>query len=110
MSAGKTIGHSGLARDANVATLAHAINRALLGNINCTHPSFTLSTGSTSTTLTDPRIFATSFLSLMPTTSDAAAEIRSNNVYFSGLVKGSATVNHSSSTVSDRSFTVLIIG
>jgi hypothetical protein len=87
--------------------IARAVNRINGGKFNATG-SITLRANQTTTTLTDSRIYATSFIWLMPTTANAKTALA--NVYFTNLLKGSATINHSSSANTDQSFTYLVIG
>lgn len=110
MTSTATVGHPALARNANIGTVIEHVNRMKAGQINCTYPSFTLNTNSTSTTLTDPRIFATSLITPMPTNSTASAELARGTLWFSTPLKGSVVVNHSSGSTASRTFTMLIIG
>lgn len=81
--------------------------RALAGKLNCAG-SLTLDVSpATSTDYDDPLITENSVLLLMPTTANAAAELATLYIVPSA---GTATVNHSSSASSDRTFGVVIIG
>ena len=79
------------------------------GKLNCVS-TFTLSTGATSTTVTDPRVSTGSLIMLMPLTASA------NSAWSSGLVRvidqGSSgfTVNHDSTSASDRRFRYGVVG
>ena len=110
MSAGKTTGHSGLPRNADIAQIVEHINRVKSGQINCVFQNFTLNTNSTSTVFTDSRVFATSYIDLSPTNSTAAKEWVSGNLYPSNQIKGSVVINHSSGSTASRTFNILIIG
>lgn len=87
--------------------LARAINRLNGGKFNCT-VDLTLRASQTTTTLTDARIGAFSFLDFMPTTANAATA--KANIYVTDRMKGSCTVNHSSSANTDQTFVVGIFG
>jgi hypothetical protein len=88
--------------------LARAVNRLNLGKLNGT-VDLTLRASQTSTTLTDPRLAATSFLMWMPQTASASVAERAG-IYVTGRTKGSAVLNHVSNAATDQTFTILIIG
>jgi hypothetical protein len=88
--------------------LARALNRTIAGKLNCTFAAFTLNANATTTTLTDSRIYATSYIDFMPTTANAASARAS--IWVSSQIKGSCTVNHASSPNTDQTFTVVILG
>ncbi len=90
-----------LARDHEV------IPGILAGKLNCT-ASITLATGTTTTSLTDPRIGAESVILVMATTANAAGAM--NNLHLSGRAQGTATLTHSNTATTDRIFGVAIIG
>jgi len=88
--------------------LARAVNRLNVGKLNGT-VTLTLLASQTSTTLTDPRLAATSFLMWMPQTANASAAERAG-IYVTGRAKGSAVLNHAANAATDQTFTILIIG
>jgi hypothetical protein len=87
--------------------IAVRLNDVSAGKVNATIDQ-TLRNGQTTTTLTDPRIYATSILWASPLTANAAAIAAS--VWFSAQIKGSATINHSSTGNTDQKFRIGIIG
>lgn len=87
--------------------IAVRLNDVTQGKINSTI-DVTLRNGQTTTTLTDPRIYATSVLWASPLTANAAAIQAS--VWYSAQIKGSATINHSSTANTDQNFRIGIIG
>lgn len=86
--------------------LAEASNRHNNAKFNCAVP-LTLNANATTTTLMDSRITANSVLSFMPQTSDAAAAI--TGLYVTAQ-NGSATINHASTSATDKTFNVGIFG
>lgn len=89
------------------AKLADAINQVLKGKINCTG-EVTLTASTALTTLTDARIGANSFIGFMPQTSNAATFLSS--LYVSSRGKGTADLTHTSTAVSDRTYTYAVLG
>lgn len=95
--------------------IARRVNSLTQGKFNAT-ASVTLAANASSTTLSDTRIGAFSWIGLMPLTAHAAAELASGNLYFSGLMSGagggsgSVTINHTNNAQTDRTFLALIIG
>jgi hypothetical protein len=87
--------------------MARAINRINGGKVNATG-AVTLRASQTTTTLTDARIFSTSYIDLMPLTAHAAAALSA--IWFSAAAKGVITINHASSANTDQSFTYLVVG
>jgi hypothetical protein len=85
--------------------VSRCLNGVLAGGQNITLASFTLSANSTTTTLTDSRIGATSHIQLQPTTAEAAAEVW----WITDQRVGSAVINHSDSANTTRIYRVLII-
>lgn len=77
------------------------------GKMNVT-TTVTLTANATTTTLTDPRIGATSHIGLSPLTESAATAMTS--LYVSARGKGTATLTHDAAIATDRDFSVLIIG
>lgn len=87
--------------------LARAANGATSGRLNAV-TQVTLAASSTTTTLTDARIGANTFIGFSPLTSDAAAAL--SGLYVSSQQKGQATLTHASAASVDRTFSVLLIG
>lgn len=83
------------------------VNRILQGKINAV-ATVTLRDGETTTTLTDVRIGAGTFIGLTPTTPTAAAALPL--MYVSAKDKGSATLTHDNTADLDRTFDVVLIG
>ena len=77
------------------------------GKLNCM-TTVTLTENVTTTTLTDARIGAASVILFMPTTSNAAGAM--TNLYVSARAQGSATLTHSNTATTDRTFDVAILG
>lgn len=87
--------------------LARAINTILSGKVNATIDA-TLRASQTTTTLTDSRIYATTFIDPMPLSANAATA--KAGIWFSGAMKGSITINHASNAAVDQNFRFLLIG
>lgn len=87
--------------------LAQAANLALGGKMNAV-TQVTLTAGATTTTLTDKRIGAYTFIGFSPLTANAAAA--QAGLYVSSQVNGSATLTHANNAQADRTFNVLLIG
>lgn len=87
--------------------LAQTANLAMQGKLNAV-TQVTLTPSSTTTTLTDARIGATTFISFQPLTADAAGAM--SGLYVSSQKKGQATITHASASSVDRTFNVLLIG
>ena len=68
----------------------------------------TLTANAASTTLTDYRITASSVISLMPTTANAAGAIATT--YIGTTAIGSATITHANNAQVDKTFRYSIIG
>lgn len=101
-------GYPGLAPgESDLRRIVATIDRLLAGKLNAV-TSVTLADGETETVLTDSRIGANTFISLMPTTANAAAAMTA--VYVSAKTKGSATLTHDNTADTDRTFDVLLIG
>lgn len=83
------------------------VNRQNQGKVNVTI-EVTLTANVATTTLTDARISAQSYLGFMPQTSNAAAAL--TGLYVTARIKGQATLNHANNAQTDRTYTVLIIG
>lgn len=87
--------------------MAEKINQLNQGKFNGV-TQITLTPSATSTTLTNSRIGANSFIGLQPTTASAATACPS--IYIDTQQKGQATVHHPSSAATDQTFNVVIIG
>ena len=88
--------------------LAQAINRINSGKVNCVL-DVTLRANATATPVVDPRIGPTSFLLWMPQTASASAAERAG-IFVTGRMKGTATLNHASSTATDQTVSLVILG
>lgn len=88
--------------------LGQALQNAMAGKLNAV-TQVTLAANATSTTLTDARIGANTFIGFTPTTLNAVTALTSG-LYVSAKQKGSATLTHASSTHTDQTFDVLLIG
>jgi hypothetical protein len=78
------------------------------GKLNCT-TTVTLTASATTTTLTDPRIGAESWIGLTPITANASTAEKAG-VYVSARAQGSATLTHASSANAGQDFVVAILG
>ena len=70
----------------------------------------TLTENTTTTTITDARIGATTALLFMPKTANAAAIVDTVYVADSGRVNGSAVVTHANDANTDKDFKVILVG
>lgn len=89
--------------------IARALNGALQGKLNSTK-AFTLTANAASSTVTDARLTANSFIGFMPTTANASAEIGAGTIYIGTRNNGTAIVTHANNAQSDRTYQLLIIG
>lgn len=96
-------------RDLNEATeeLATILDSTIQGKLD-NQDSVTLTTGSATTTVTDPRVSIDSVVFFMPTTANAATELTS--LYVTGVTNGSFTINHNNSATADRTYKYAIFG
>lgn len=85
-----------------------AIRGIQAGKLNCT-TTVTLTASATTTTLTDPRIGAESWIGLTPLTANASTAEKAG-VYVSARAQGSATLTHASSANIGQDFSVAILG
>lgn len=96
--------------------IASVVNRINLGKLNAVYrvadEDFTLTANAATTTLTDSRLTAFSFVGFMPKTANAAAEIGAGTLYVTNanMNNGSWTVTHANNAQTDRTFRLLIIG
>jgi hypothetical protein len=88
--------------------IARSLNSAMRGYINCTL-LLTLDPGVASTQIIDSRISFQTFVGMMPTTPNAAAEVASGNLYVV-TEAGLATVFHTNNAQTDRIFTITVVG
>lgn len=82
-------------------------NRLLIGKLNVS-AEITLDTGTTQTQFKDSRLSISSFVQLMPLTSNAKTMMA--NIWFSDQSNGVITINHTSSANTDLNYKILIIG
>lgn len=87
--------------------LARTVNLAQAGKLNAML-DVTLGASVTSTTVTDARISALSFIQWMPLTASALTAFP--NLRVSSQTKGSAVLSHASNAATDQNFRLLIIG
>ena len=87
--------------------LATIVNNLLNGKINA-KGSVTLSASSATTTLNDFRIGAASVILFMPTTANAAAAMA--NLYVSARGDQTATLTHTSTSTTDRTYGYVVLG
>jgi hypothetical protein len=88
--------------------IARVLNNAVGGRINCV-VDVTLTAGATTTTVTDPRLSATSFIMWMPRTANASVAEKAG-IWVSARSNGTAVLTHASSANTDQNFTILILG
>lgn len=88
--------------------IARTANLALGGKLNAV-TTVTLTPNATSTTLTDARIGANTYIDFSPRTTDAVTALASG-LFVSSKKAGQATLTHASSANSDQTFDVLLIG
>lgn len=79
-------------------------NTGKIGNTG----TVTLAAGKSSTTVTDSRAGASSYIGFMPRTPNAAME--AGNLVISGQGDGFFTIEHTNNTLTDRTFTYCIMG
>lgn len=91
---------------ASLVRVAGALNKVLRGAIGATM-GVTLAPNATSSTFVDSRIGPYTFISLMPTTHNAATALPSVWIEAS---QGSATINHANSTNPDQTFIAVLLG
>jgi hypothetical protein len=87
--------------------IAQTANLAMQGKLNAV-AQITLTPSSTTTTLTDARIGATTGIFFSALSANAAAALSS--LYVSAQKNGQATLTHASTATVDRTFNVLLIG
>jgi hypothetical protein len=87
--------------------LAQGVNGSRQGKLNAV-AQVTLMPSSTTTTLIDARIGATTGIFFSPLSADAAGAM--SGLYVSSQKSGEATLTHTSAASVDRTFNVLLIG
>jgi len=88
--------------------LAHAINRAIRGNLDC-NIQVTLQPFAGQTIIEDARVSVWTAPHMAPITGSAAAEIASGQC-FAVPSNGQVTIFHSNSGIGDRVFNVSLVG
>lgn len=94
----------GLPRNVPFDILIDYVNRLATRNVG---RDITLTASATTTTLTDERIGPNSFVWFMPQSANASTALAS--LYVTGRIKGSATINHPSSS-NVCTFTYIVLG
>lgn len=89
--------------------LADAVNQLADGRSNG-FGSVTLTANQATTAVTDRRVGTDSVITLMPTTSNAAAEIGNGTLYIGTVTAESFTITHANNAQTDRTFTYAITG
>lgn len=82
------------------------INKGHMSNVGI----LTLQAGQSSTVVVDDRTGPNSFISFMPRTANAAAEIRNGTLYVTAQAKQTFTVAHSNNAQTDRTYIYTILG
>jgi len=90
--------------------IAWTVNQIQSGRMRATL-DFTLTANQSSSTVIDSRIGYYSAIRWMPLTARAAAEAATGNMSIpqATLLKGSAVINHTNATTTDRTFRLVII-
>lgn len=92
---------------ASLKDIVTGVNNLLRGKMNVV-TSITLTASATSTVINDPRIGAASAIILIPRTANAAAAYATTFIGVKG--KETATITHASTSATDRTFDVVILG
>lgn len=94
-----------------IRKVAEVVNRSLGGKLNA-QVEVTLTANAASTTLTDARLTAGSFLDFDPLTANAATEKAAGTIYVTSANRrnGSCVITHANNAQADRAFKVLIVG
>ena len=92
----------------DVADIITAMQRGRHNNVG----TVTLTANAATTTLTDARIAADSAVIIVPTTSNASAEMGGGTIYMSeaGRVNGSIVITHANNAQTDRTYRYAILG
>ena len=96
-------------RNKDEQQIIDTINQLILGNLNNT-ATVTLTANAATTTVTNSRIGANSFIEFMPTTANAATEKAAGTMYVSSRTKGSFVITHANNAQTDRTFAYVHIG
>jgi len=94
---------------ANEQRIIETLNQIILGNLN-NSATVTLTAGTTTTTVSNSRVGASSFIEFMPTTANAAAEKAAGTMYVSSRTKGEFVITHANNAQADRTFTYIHVG
>jgi hypothetical protein len=92
--------------ESSLKRIVATIGRLLAGKTNNV-TSVTLTANSATTTMSDPRIGAYSFIGFTPTTAHAKAE---GTPEVTAKDTGTATLSHANNAQTDRTYDVVIIG
>lgn len=94
-----------------IRRIAGIVNSILSGKLNAT-VEITLTSGATTTTLTDARLTAGTALSFDPLTANAASELAAGTLYVldADRKNGEHVITHANAGSTDRTFKVLMIG
>lgn len=89
--------------------IIQTINQLILGNLNNTG-TVTLTASAATTTVSNSRVSANSYIDFMPTSANAAAELAAGTMYVSSRNKGEFTITHANNAQTDRSFAYIHVG
>ena len=93
----------------NLPALQAALEQVAQGRMNCTG-TFTLATGTTSTTVDAQTVAPGTIIVLMPQSADAAAALGTTYIAPSDVSQGSFVVTHANAASADRTFGFIAIG
>lgn len=85
------------------------VNNIMRGKINATL-NLSLNPLTTTTTINDPRIGGSTYISLEPLTPNAAAELATGGLWVSAQGNQFVTFTHSNSFTTDRSYVAILLG
>ncbi len=92
-----------------VRGISEVLNRVLTGKMNVT-VDLVLTPNSTSTTIIDARLSATTVITFCPLTANAAAELAAGTLYVASRQSGMMVIAHAANAQDDRIFDTTIIG
>ena len=92
-----------------IKSIAAVANRVNSGKFNAVG-SVTLTAGTTTTTVVDPRINMFSFIQFDPTTAHALAAVPTTYVAQVDRTDGQMIITHTNNSQTDRTFNYLVIG
>lgn len=95
----------------NIPEWCRKIARSVIGLMDGKHNatgSVTLTANAATTTLSDRRLTATSVVTFMPKTANAAGAL--GGLYVTGRTNGSCTLNHASNAQADKQFDYVVAG